>query len=146
MSATFLVLATRLSLGHRRELEHRSAWAYDQHHFAQKAFSDTQSTFDKSRLREFLLQHGIVSPKSPIEDVCLLAEQIYRACVSVCPSMLSAGSRTQAGKSLLSMAYQVATTAAQASKGLISLQITLGRKPDAVLVGREESFENERGD
>lgn len=60
-----------------------TAWTNDQYSNAQKSFQNLKdSTFeswDESRLREFLLEQGIVEPKGPREKLILLAKNHYNA-------------------------------------------------------------------
>lgn len=60
-----------------------TAWSNEQYSNAQKSFQDLKdSTFeswDESRLREFLLEQGIVEPKGPREKLVLLAKNHYNA-------------------------------------------------------------------
>jgi len=60
-----------------------TAWSNDQYSNAQKSFQNLRdSTFeswDESRLREFLLEQGIVEPKGPREKLVLLAKNHYNA-------------------------------------------------------------------
>ena len=58
-------------------------WSHDQYSRAQHSFQDLKdSSFDKwdeSKLREFLLEHGVVAPSGPREQLVLLAKQKYRS-------------------------------------------------------------------
>jgi hypothetical protein len=60
-----------------------TAWSNEQYNNAQKSFQNLKdSTFeswDESRLREFLLEQGIVEPKGPREKLVLLAKSHYNA-------------------------------------------------------------------
>lgn len=73
-----------------------SVWSHDQYTSAQKAFSNLRDTafdtWDESRLREFLLQHGIVAPKGPREHLVLLAQQRYRSYTNAASSLASQAS------------------------------------------------------
>ncbi|KDR78366.1 hypothetical protein GALMADRAFT_245516 [Galerina marginata CBS 339.88] len=108
-----------------------SAWTYDQYAAAQKSFSDLRETafdsWDESRLREFLLEHGVVAPKGPKEHLILLAKQKYNAYNKAASSFASRASATastavygdtqhQMSKSVSSVASQATSAAAQASK------------------------------
>ncbi|KAH9476956.1 Stress response protein ish1 [Psilocybe cubensis] len=107
-----------------------SAWSYDQYASAQKSFSDLREnafeTWDDSRLREFLLRHGVVSAKGPREHLVLLAKQKYLAynkAASSFASQAGASASTavygdtphQMSKSISSVASQATAAAAQAS-------------------------------
>lgn len=60
-----------------------TAWTNEQYNNAQRSFQNLRdSTFeswDESRLREFLLEQGIVEPKGPREKLILLAKSHYNA-------------------------------------------------------------------
>jgi len=60
-----------------------TAWTNEQYNDAQKSFQNLRdSTFeswDESRLREFLLEQGIVEPKGPREKLVRLAKNHYNA-------------------------------------------------------------------
>ncbi|KAH9851303.1 hypothetical protein C2E23DRAFT_869486 [Lenzites betulinus] len=59
-----------------------SQWTADQYNKAQVAFSSYKSdafdTWDESRLREFLLEQGVVNPSGTREQLALLAKQKWR--------------------------------------------------------------------
>ncbi len=59
-----------------------SSWTSDQYNKAQVAFSNVKAdafdTWDESRLREFLLEQGVVNPSGPREQLALLAKQKWR--------------------------------------------------------------------
>jgi hypothetical protein len=58
-------------------------WSYDQYAHAQHTFQDLKDdSFDQwneSELRAFLLEHGVVAPSGPREQLVLLAKQKYRS-------------------------------------------------------------------
>ncbi|TFK71563.1 hypothetical protein BDN72DRAFT_793756 [Pluteus cervinus] len=58
-----------------------SGWSYDQYLAAQNSFQNLRDSsfdaWDDSRLRDFLLQHGVIEPKGPREKLILLAKQKY---------------------------------------------------------------------
>ncbi|KAG0702139.1 hypothetical protein DFH29DRAFT_517385 [Suillus ampliporus] len=58
-------------------------WSYDKYTRAQHAFYDLKDnsfdTWDESKLRAFLLEHGVVAPSGPREQLVLLAKQKYRS-------------------------------------------------------------------
>ncbi|KAG1854624.1 hypothetical protein F4604DRAFT_1802326 [Suillus subluteus] len=58
-------------------------WSYDKFTHAQHAFQDLKENsfdiWDESRLRAFLLEHGVVAPSGPREQLVLLAKQKYRS-------------------------------------------------------------------
>jgi hypothetical protein len=89
-----------------------TTWSYDQYASAQKSFADIRdASFDKwdeSRLREFLLEQGIVAPKGPKEQLVLLAKQRYNAYTNAASSLSSRATDTahQMTQSLSSVAAQ----------------------------------------
>ena len=108
-----------------------SAWTYDQYASAQKSFSELRDsafeTWDDSKLRSFLLEHGVALPHGPREHLLLLAKQKYRAYHSAAASyssMASAAASTaiygdtqyQMSKSAASVAAQASAAAARATK------------------------------
>lgn len=96
-----------------------SAWSYDQYASAQKAFADIRDTsfdkWDESRLREFLLEQGIIAPKGPKEQLLLLAKQRYSAYTNAASSLSSRATDTthHLTQSLSSMASQATRDAAR---------------------------------
>ena len=60
-----------------------TAWTNEQYNDAQKSFQNLKdSTFeswDESRLREFLIEQGVVEPKGPREKLIRLAKSHYNA-------------------------------------------------------------------
>ncbi|KAK7045488.1 hypothetical protein VNI00_007741 [Paramarasmius palmivorus] len=101
-----------------------SAWSYDQYHNAQKSFADVRdSTFDtweESRLREFLLEQGIVAPNGPREELLLLAKSRYRAYTDAASSFTSSASRAAStaiyGDQMYQATQSLSSIAAQATK------------------------------
>ncbi|KAF4611540.1 hypothetical protein D9613_003832 [Agrocybe pediades] len=106
-----------------------SAWTYDQYASAQKSFSDLRDTafdtWDDSRLREWLLEHGVVAPKGPREHLVLLAKQKYRSYSNAASSYASRASATastaiygdathQASKSASSVVSKATSAVSQA--------------------------------
>ena len=78
-----------------------TAWTYDQYAAAQKGFADLRDSsfdaWDESRLREWLLEQGVVSPKGPKETLVLMAKEKYRQYMSAASSFsakASAGAST----------------------------------------------------
>ena len=90
-----------------------SSWSAEQYNKAQVAFSnlkaDAFDTWDESRLREFLLEQGVVNPSGPREQLTLLAKQKWRQYSSAA----SAYSKTASSSvsSLSSSASKQASTA-----------------------------------
>ncbi|THV02654.1 hypothetical protein K435DRAFT_775444 [Dendrothele bispora CBS 962.96] len=101
-----------------------SAWTYDQYADAQKTFGSLRdSTFDawdESRLREFLLEQGIVAPKGPREELVLLAKSRYRAYTDAASSFASTASQAAStaiyGDSTHQASKSISSIAAQATK------------------------------
>ncbi|KAH7927196.1 hypothetical protein BV22DRAFT_1111238 [Leucogyrophana mollusca] len=100
-------------------------WSYDQYSRAQHTFQDLKDgSFDKwdeSRLREFLLEQGVVAPSGPREQLVILAKQKYNSYTDAAAYYSSLASASA------SSAYSGATdTAYSASKsvGSIAAQAT----------------------
>jgi hypothetical protein len=108
-----------------------SAWTYDQYNSAQTSFESLRDTafdsWDESKLRQFLLEHGVVAPKGPREYLVILAKQKYNAYTSAASSFSSlasasvssavyGGKQYQASKSVDSMASHATGAVAQATK------------------------------
>ncbi|KAL0574442.1 hypothetical protein V5O48_007505 [Marasmius crinis-equi] len=101
-----------------------SAWTYDQYNNAQKTFVDmrdtTFDTWDESRLREFLLEQGIVAPSGPREQLVLLAKSRYRAYTDAASSFTSSASRAAStavyGDAKYQATQSLSSIAAQATK------------------------------
>ncbi|KAF9460445.1 hypothetical protein BDZ94DRAFT_1265910 [Collybia nuda] len=104
-----------------------SSWTADQYASAQKSFANIrETTFDKwdeSRLREFLLDQGIVAPKGPREQLILLAKDRYYQYTNAASSFSAQASTAvygdsayQATQSISSLISQATTAAAQATK------------------------------
>lgn len=93
-------------------------WSLDQYHRAQHAFQhikdDTFNQWDESRLRAFLLEHGVVAPSGPREQLVLLAKNKYRAYTDAAAlySSLASGS--------ISTVYASATDAANSVSQSVS--------------------------
>ncbi|KAF8889007.1 hypothetical protein BD779DRAFT_1623255 [Infundibulicybe gibba] len=95
-----------------------SAWTYDQYASAQKSFSDIRDSsfdaWDESRLREFLLEQGVVAPSGPREQLLLLAKSKYRAYTDAASSFSSqASSASSSASSAVSNTVVQATATAQ---------------------------------
>ncbi|KZT23055.1 hypothetical protein NEOLEDRAFT_1137189 [Neolentinus lepideus HHB14362 ss-1] len=101
-------------------------WTADQYKKAQQVFQGVKdSTFDawdESRLREFLLEQGVVSPSGTREQLALLAKQKYRSYTDYASSLSSTVSNSastalygdsihQASKSASSVVAQATQTA-----------------------------------
>lgn len=99
-----------------------TAWSYDQYASAQKSFADIRdASFDKwdeSRLREFLLQQGIVEPKGPKEQLVLLAKQKFSQYTNAASSWSSRATATTDH-----ISQSLSNIAAQATRNV-------GRAPD----------------
>ncbi|KAM5530324.1 hypothetical protein V8D89_008971 [Ganoderma adspersum] len=104
-------------------------WSSDQYTKAQVAFAalkaDAFDTWDESRLREFLLEQGVVNPSGPREQLVLLAKQKWRQYSSIASVYSKSASRS--ASSLSSTASKQASTAIhgdswyQASKSASSI-------------------------
>ncbi|KAF7971961.1 hypothetical protein HWV62_19349 [Athelia sp. TMB] len=98
------------------------AWSYDQYTKAQKSFQDLKDasfeSWDESRLREFLLEQGVVAPSGPREQLVLLAKQKYAGYNAAASSFSAEASKTAGGyASSASSAAATATSAiAQATR------------------------------
>ena len=112
-----------------------SAWSAEQYYKAQQVFqglkADAFDAWDESRLREFLLDQGVVEPKGTREQLALLAKQKYHAYTDAASSYSSsatslAGDASRGATSLASKASASASTAvygdskSQASKSISS--------------------------
>lgn len=112
-----------------------SVWTRDQYDRAQQVFSNYKDsafdTWDDSRLREFLLEQGVVAPSGPREKLVLAAKQYYRGYTDAAASYASTAShaassaiygdeKDQASKSATSLyskaSNTVSSVAAQASE------------------------------
>lgn len=75
-----------------------TTWTYDQYASAQKSFQDLRDSsfdaWDESRLREWLLKQGVVSPKGPKEKLVLMAQEKYRQYTQAASSFSSQASAT----------------------------------------------------
>ncbi|KAF7373562.1 hypothetical protein MSAN_00566600 [Mycena sanguinolenta] len=97
-----------------------SSWTADQYASAQKAFADMrESTFDtweESRLREFLLEQGIVAPSGPREQLVLLAKNHYAAYTSAASSISAQASTAVYGDTQYQMSKSASSVVAQATR------------------------------
>ncbi|KAJ6554568.1 hypothetical protein B0H19DRAFT_1071938 [Mycena capillaripes] len=97
-----------------------SAWTQDQYASAQKSFADLrESTFDawdESRLREFLLEQGVVAPKGPREQLVLLAKSQYAAYTNAASTLSAQASTAVYGDSTHQMTKSVSSVVAQATR------------------------------
>ncbi|KAG2351779.1 hypothetical protein BDR07DRAFT_1317603 [Suillus spraguei] len=98
----------------------RRQWSYDKYTRAQHAFQDLKEnsfdTWDESKLRAFLLEHGVVAPSGPREQLVLLARQKYRSYTDAASYYSSLASET------VTSAYCDATdTLHHASKSVSSM-------------------------
>jgi hypothetical protein len=73
-------------------------WSYDKYTRAQHAFQDLKEnsfdTWDESRLRAFLLEHGVVAPSGPREQLIVLAKQKYHSYTDAASYYFSLASET----------------------------------------------------
>jgi len=106
-----------------------SSWTEDQYNQAQKTFEnvkeDAFGTWDESRLRDWLVKQGVVSPSGPKEELVLLAQSKYAAYTNAASSLAAQASATassavygdpayQASKSLASVAAEATTQTTKA--------------------------------
>ncbi|KAH7100493.1 hypothetical protein BKA62DRAFT_706479 [Auriculariales sp. MPI-PUGE-AT-0066] len=73
-------------------------WSQEQYNTAQKAFADVRQssfdTWDESRLRQFLLEQGVVAPADKKEELLLLANKQYIQFKNAASSYASQASAT----------------------------------------------------
>ncbi|KAJ6478638.1 hypothetical protein C8R47DRAFT_1219571 [Mycena vitilis] len=97
-----------------------SAWTQDQYASAQKSFADlreaTFDSWDESRLREFLLEQGVVAPKGPREQLVLLAKSQYAAYTSAASTLSAQASTAVYGDSTHQMTKSASSVVAQATR------------------------------
>ncbi|KAJ7724945.1 hypothetical protein DFH07DRAFT_897090 [Mycena maculata] len=97
-----------------------SAWTSEQYASAQKSFADLREasfdTWDQSRLREFLLEQGVVAPKGPREELVLLAKSKYADYTKAASSLSAQASTAVYGDSTHQMTKSVSSVAAQATR------------------------------
>ena len=100
-----------------------SAWTAEQYQKAQQVFqglkADAFDSWDESRLREFLLEQGVVEPKGTREQLSLLAKQKYRAYTDAA-SQYSASATSLVGdasRSATSMASKASASGSTAVYG-----------------------------
>ncbi|KAJ7452117.1 hypothetical protein B0H11DRAFT_2074356 [Mycena galericulata] len=97
-----------------------SAWTSEQYASAQKSFADLREAsfdaWDESRLREFLLEQGVVAPKGPREQLVLLAKSKYAAYTNAASSFSAQASTAVYGDSTHQMTKSAASVAAQATR------------------------------
>ncbi|KAK0189639.1 hypothetical protein F5146DRAFT_1103782 [Armillaria mellea] len=104
-----------------------AAWSYDQYVSAQKSFSSLRDsafdTWDESRLREFLLEQGIVAPKGHKEELVLLAKNRYKSYTDAASSFASQASATASsavyGNAQHQATQSVSSIVAQATSGVL---------------------------
>lgn len=100
-----------------------SAWTYDQYASAQKSFADIRDAsfekWDDSRLREFLLEQGIVAPKGPREKLVQLAKSRYHAYTNAASSFSARASTAAYGDSTHQATQSLSSLAAQATDSVV---------------------------
>lgn len=97
-----------------------TAWTQDQYAAAQKTFADIRdSTFEKwdeSTLRQFLLEQGVIAPpKSPKEELILLAKEKYKAYTDAASSFSARASTAVYGDSMYQMTKSASSLVSQAT-------------------------------
>ncbi|CDO77473.1 hypothetical protein BN946_scf184902.g7 [Trametes cinnabarina] len=115
-----------------------SQWTSDQYNKAQVAFSnlkaDAFDTWDESRLREFLLEQGVVNPSGTREQLALLAKQKWRQYSSAASAYSKTASRT--ASSAANKASKTASSAAsEASKSASSLASSASAQASTAVYG-----------
>ncbi|KAF7307825.1 hypothetical protein MKEN_01142700 [Mycena kentingensis (nom. inval.)] len=97
-----------------------TAWTQEQYTNAQAAFADVRDgvfdTWDDSRLREFLLSQGVVSPSGPREQLVLLAKQQYAAYTKAASTLSAQASTAIYGDKQYQMSKTMSSVAAQATR------------------------------
>ena len=109
-----------------------SAWSSEQYAKMQQVFhglkADAFDTWDESRLREFLLEQGVVEPKGTREQLRVLAKQHYTSFTNVASSYSStatslAGDASASAASLTSKAGKSATSLASKASNSASTAV-----------------------
>ncbi|CAK5280441.1 unnamed protein product [Mycena citricolor] len=97
-----------------------TAWTWDQYSSAQKSFADLRDTtfdaWDESRLREFLLEQGVVAPKGPREQLVLLAKAKYADYQNAASTLSAQASTAVYGSPMHQMTKSASSMAAQATR------------------------------
>ncbi|KAJ7270720.1 hypothetical protein B0H12DRAFT_1008729 [Mycena haematopus] len=100
--------------------DYATAWTSDQYASAQKSFADLREAsfdaWDESRLREFLLEQGVVSPSGPREQLVLLAKSRYAAYTNAASTLSAQASTAVYGDSTHQMTKSVSSVVAQATR------------------------------
>ena len=98
-----------------------SAWSSEQYEKAQQVFqglkADAFDAWDESRLREFLLEQGVVEPKGTREQLALLAKQKYRDVAGRVNKAGESASTAVYGDAAYQASKSVSSTYAQATDG-----------------------------
>ncbi len=96
--------------------------------------ADAFDTWDESRLREFLLEQGVVNPSGTREQLALLAKQKWRQYSSAASAYSKTASKT--ASSVVSQASNSAGSAAnQASKSASSLASSASAQASTAVYG-----------
>lgn len=99
-----------------------SAWTADQYQRAQTVFANIKEsafdTWDESKLREFLLEQGVVDPSGPREQLALLAKQKYAQYSSAASSYSASASTAVYGDSNYQASKSVSSFIAQATEDI----------------------------
>jgi hypothetical protein len=105
-----------------------SSWTHEQLNKAQKSFQGVQSNafdkWDESKLRNWLLEQGVVAPKGPKEQLVLMAKSRYNAYTAAASSLSAqasdaastafyGSSQYQASKSISSVAAMATSQVAK---------------------------------
>ncbi|KAJ7607405.1 hypothetical protein FB45DRAFT_430572 [Roridomyces roridus] len=97
-----------------------STWTADQYASAQKSFADLREAsfdaWDESKLREFLLEQGVVAPKGPREQLVLLAKNKYADYTRAASSLGAQASTAVYGDSTHQFTKSASSVVAQATR------------------------------
>ncbi|KAI0651128.1 hypothetical protein C8Q79DRAFT_996681 [Trametes meyenii] len=119
-----------------------SQWTSEQYNKAQAAFAslkaDAFDTWDESRLREFLLEQGVVNPSGTREQLALLAKQKWRQVSSAASAYSKSASSTvghaatqyEAHKSSAKVAYEARKSAGDIGDAVLT-QVKTAAPTDA---------------
>ena len=114
-----------------------AAWSQDQYNRAQQVFAnikeDAFDSWDESRLREFLLEQGVVAPSGPREKLVLAAKQHYNAWSSAASSLSSSASQAASTAIYGDRKYQASKSASSAYSAASSTVSNLAAQSAEVL-------------
>lgn len=97
-----------------------SAWTAEQYSNAQKSFADIREAsfdaWDESKLREFLLEQGVVTPTGPREQLVLLAKSKYADYTRAASTLSAQASTAVYGDSTHQFTNSASSVIAQATR------------------------------